>query len=179
MSTIQLLKLGYLFRQGPQFRGRVHRAHPGNTTAKEAMTSPLAYSIAETCVLAHCGRTTIYKQINSGKLRAVKRGRRTIVFADDLRAWLEALPAFDVTTSDHTAIRPPRDGGTRETAAKAVGGRQGAKGEKGQICFLCAWATSSQTGNPSQRSYSTWRSGGGAPQRVGRECDGHPVPGAP
>ena len=59
------------------------------------MNSPLAYSIAEACSVACAGRTALYEAIRSGALRAVKRGRRTLVLADDLRRYLESLPPLE------------------------------------------------------------------------------------
>jgi len=59
------------------------------------MNSPLAYSIAEARSVARAGRTALYEAIRSGALRAVKRGRRTLVLADDLRRYLESLPAIE------------------------------------------------------------------------------------
>ncbi|WP_375410658.1 helix-turn-helix domain-containing protein [uncultured Methylobacterium sp.] len=58
-----------------------------------------AYSIAETLKLANTGRSTLYKAIAAGHLRAVKRGRRTLILADDLRSWLNSLPTLKPTNA--------------------------------------------------------------------------------
>ena len=55
----------------------------------------LAYTIAEAVDQGAGSRTVVYEAINAGKLRAKKRGKRTIILATDLAEYFKALPNFN------------------------------------------------------------------------------------
>jgi excisionase family DNA binding protein len=57
------------------------------------LSQTIALTIAEVCATGRVGRTAVYDAIKAGKLRAIKRGRRTLVLPVDLRRWLEKMPA--------------------------------------------------------------------------------------
>ena len=52
----------------------------------------LAYGVQEFGAVAGLGRTKVYAEIAAGRLRAKKAGRRTIILAEDARAYLASLP---------------------------------------------------------------------------------------
>jgi excisionase family DNA binding protein len=66
------------------------------------MDGPLAFSVAEACSAARIGRTSLYQAIRAGELRALKRGRRTIILANDLRRYLEGLPTLEAAAMTET-----------------------------------------------------------------------------
>jgi excisionase family DNA binding protein len=72
--------------------------------------STLAYSVPEACEIACAGRTSVYEAIRSGALRAVKRGRRTLILPDDLRRWVETLPVVTVKS----VAQPSTQGGIND-----------------------------------------------------------------
>ncbi len=49
-------------------------------------TSKLAYSVKDACGASSLGKTTLYKHIAAGRLRAVRIGGRTIIPAESLNA---------------------------------------------------------------------------------------------
>ena len=54
----------------------------------------LAYTIDEAGEEGAGGRTKIYEAIKTGKLKAKKRGRSTIILTPDAVRYLESLPTF-------------------------------------------------------------------------------------
>jgi excisionase family DNA binding protein len=59
--------------------------------AEMKLNTPIAYTVAEACDASRAGRTTLYKAVRAGKLRALKHGRRTIILRSDLLHWLESM----------------------------------------------------------------------------------------
>ena len=53
-----------------------------------------ALTIKEFCDRYGICRETAYQQIRTGKLRAVKLGRRTVLLAADVDTWAASLPEF-------------------------------------------------------------------------------------
>jgi excisionase family DNA binding protein len=53
----------------------------------------LALTVEEASELSGIGRTSIFKAIRTGRLRAKKHGIRTLILPADLEAWLSTLPA--------------------------------------------------------------------------------------
>lgn len=53
---------------------------------------PRTLSIGEFVQQYGVGRTTTYEEIKSGRLRARKIGKRTIIDVEDAEAWLRNLP---------------------------------------------------------------------------------------
>jgi excisionase family DNA binding protein len=81
-----------IFLLGRTSTGAVAWIHVRQKKERVSMESQLAYNIPEACASARIGRTTLYEAIKDGSLRAVKRGRRTLILAEDLRDWIAEFP---------------------------------------------------------------------------------------
>jgi excisionase family DNA binding protein len=76
-------------------------------------TTPVVYTIAEACAVARIGRSTLYKHIRVGNLRAIKIGSRTSVPIDEFYRWLNAMPySVSVLRS------PPENAGGKGSGAE-------------------------------------------------------------
>jgi len=51
----------------------------------------IAYGVPDFCRLAGIGRSMLYEEIKAGRLKIVKCGRRTLIPADEGKAWLRRL----------------------------------------------------------------------------------------
>lgn len=66
--------------------------------------APLAYTVDDAASASGFSRSRIYDEITAGRLRAVKAGKRTLVFADSLRALLESLPPVPVADNAKSEV---------------------------------------------------------------------------
>lgn len=69
-------------------RPKVEAKSPEGERHAPAILDKLAYSIKEVTVLANVSRTILYRDISEGRLRAVKRGNRTLILVTDLQDWI-------------------------------------------------------------------------------------------
>jgi predicted DNA-binding transcriptional regulator AlpA len=70
-------------------------SHGRKTTREERRMSQeqkLAYSISDVVRISGLGRSFIYEEINAGRLKVKKAGRRTLALAADVEHWLSSLP---------------------------------------------------------------------------------------
>ena len=78
---------------------------------------PLVHTIPEACSGAKIGRTALYEAIRSGALRAVKRGKRTLILDEDLRQWVCSLPQLEAKAATNARKRDRGGDRRKETAA--------------------------------------------------------------
>lgn len=58
--------------------------------------SKVALTIPDFCNLYGVGRSFTYDEINAGRLKIRKAGKRTLILRTDADAWLNALPEAEV-----------------------------------------------------------------------------------
>jgi hypothetical protein len=64
---------------------------------RERRTRLRALSIREFSQVYGPGRTRVYEELKSGRLRGRKVGRRTVITQDDAEDWLRRLPIIEVS----------------------------------------------------------------------------------
>jgi excisionase family DNA binding protein len=57
------------------------------------MIEKIGYSVDEAVEASGIGRTTLYELMRSGELESIKVGRRRIILAEDIRAYLDSQRA--------------------------------------------------------------------------------------
>lgn len=51
------------------------------------------HSINETCELVGLSRASVYREIESGRLKSIKVGARRFITPDHIKTWLQSLEA--------------------------------------------------------------------------------------
>jgi excisionase family DNA binding protein len=57
----------------------------------------LSYSVEAATKVAGIGMTKLYAEINAGRLKAKKFGKRTLIPASALNDWIDNLPDYKIT----------------------------------------------------------------------------------
>lgn len=70
-------------------------ANPGTINVPAPFPDKRALTIEEYCSHYGSGRTTAYEDIKAGRLKAKKRGRRTVILKESADALLASLPDLD------------------------------------------------------------------------------------
>lgn len=81
------------------------------------IVTPAVYTIAEACAVARIGRSTLYKHIRAGNLRAIKIGARTCIPITELYRWLDAMPS-SVTVQPSAPESPDHEPTGAETRCR-------------------------------------------------------------
>lgn len=63
--------------------------------------SALSFNIDEAAKLTGLGKTRLYQELKSGRLRGVKSGKRTLIPRTALEEWLENLQAYPVCETEN------------------------------------------------------------------------------
>ena len=63
-----------------------------NAPEQQHRLNKLAYSVDDLARATSFGRTFLYSEIKAGRLRLVKKGRRSVILDEDARAWLRGEP---------------------------------------------------------------------------------------
>ncbi len=70
---------------------------------RERRARQRAFSIREFSQAYRVGRTTVYAEIKTGRLRARKIGKRTVILDSDAADWLDRLPLLSSGRSSEVA----------------------------------------------------------------------------
>ena len=60
----------------------------------QALVASLAVGILEGARIIGVKRSTMYREINAGRIKALKLGKRTVIPIATLRAYLDSLPNY-------------------------------------------------------------------------------------
>ena len=59
------------------------------------METPELMTVADFCARYSIGRTSLYREVNAGRLKLRKFGSATRIARADAEAWAENLPGYD------------------------------------------------------------------------------------
>lgn len=57
-----------------------------------ASNKPAALSVRDFCQWANISRSSFYKEVNAGRIKPVKLGKKTLILCNEAERWLSELP---------------------------------------------------------------------------------------
>lgn len=82
---------------------------------------PLAYTLAGACEAAGIGRTELWLRVRRGEIPARKAGRKVLILAADLEAWLRSLPVAETPWAPQELMQPQRQRPGRQASGRRAG----------------------------------------------------------
>lgn len=79
-----------------------------------------SFTVDSFCKAENIGHTKFYEEVNSGRLRAKKIGRKTIVLPEDRRKWRASLPEYVPANCGVGAQKDNPGAGTKRVDKSAV-----------------------------------------------------------
>ncbi len=62
----------------------------------DASAMPAAFAVRDFCTWANISRSTFYKEVNAGRLKPIKLGKKTLITTGEAERWLASLPGYKV-----------------------------------------------------------------------------------
>ena len=79
--------------------------HSTSIQLEESGAAPFLYSITDICARLGLSRPTVYALLHTGRLEAVKLGRRTFITSASVQGFVAGLPRFEAPAGPRCTAR--------------------------------------------------------------------------
>jgi excisionase family DNA binding protein len=86
-------------------KAHVTSAPAKSSPQKSALPRKALFTMKEFCIAHNISRSTAYKEVNEGRLKLTRLGRKVLVAAQDARDWVEAIREGALDTGPGEALK--------------------------------------------------------------------------